>query len=126
MVNSMEFKEEKCEKSLPSERALRIRSISKRLTLSLIVTVAIVSVIAIASIYLHLAQKEKKELEHKADSVISYLTAILEDPLWNMNLNAVEAIGKTISQDKLVTKLTITDFYGEIFYSVERGGGVPT
>ncbi len=118
----MEFKEEKGEKSFPSERALKSRSISRRLTVSLIVTVAIVSVIVIASIYFHLAQKAKKELEHKADNVISYLTAILAIPLWDINQDAVEAIGKTISRDKFVTKLTIKGFHTEIGYSVERGG----
>ena len=125
MVNSMKFKEEKHEKSLPSERSLRSRSISMRLTVSLIITVTIVSVIVIASIYLNLAQEAKKELEYKADNVISYLIAILEEPLWNTNKGAVEAIGKAISQDKFVTKLTIKDFLGEIGYSIERGG-VPT
>jgi len=95
----------------------RDRSIAQRLTISLVVTVSIVSIITVGPIYYNEAQKNRRELEQKADDIINYQVGVLAKPLWDLDQQATQIVGKIISQNELVAELTIKDYFGRVAYS---------
>lgn len=100
--------------------SVKNRSIARRLTLGLIVTVGIVSVIVVGLIYMVAVGKARKELEKKADEILAYQIGALEIPLWNINEGYINVIGKTISQNEPVVKIVIKDGFGRVAYSMEK------
>ena len=98
------------------------RSIARRLTLGLILTVGLVSVIVVGLIYMAEVRKAKDELEKKADDILAYQIGALEIPLWNIDKGYISIIGKTISQNEPVARITIKDSFGRIAYSMEKQG----
>lgn len=93
------------------------RSIARRLALSLILTVSIVSVMTVGFIYYRETQKAKLELEQKADDIIAYQIGVLEIPLWDIDNRAVQVIGKSISRNDIVAELVIKDYFGRKVYA---------
>ncbi len=96
------------------------RSISNRLTISLIGIVALVAAIAIGAVYFILVYNENKDLEQKADNTLGYLTGTLEIPLWNFSDADVEQIAVTVTRNELVVGLEIRDNAGAPLYAFER------
>ena len=109
--------------SLCSIRMFKTRSITVRLTVSLMATVALVLTIASAVIYSHATRESKRHLENKADATIKYTAGTLEWLLWVFDKRSVEIIGETVFQDELVVKLVIKDYVGNIIYSKEKEHG---
>lgn len=99
------------------EGGKRDRSIARRLTVSLVITVGIVSIITVGPIYYNEAQKNRRELEQKADDIINYQIGVLAKPLWDLDQQAIQIVGKIISRNELVAQLTITDYFGRTAYS---------
>jgi signal transduction histidine kinase/DNA-binding NarL/FixJ family response regulator len=106
-----------------STKAFQTRSITVRLTVSLIATVALVLTLASAGIYFQSTWESKRELENKADATVNYTIGILEWLLWVFDKRSVEILGETVSQDELVVKLVIKDHAGNIIYSKEKEHG---
>lgn len=97
------------------------RSIARRLAVSLIVTVSIVSLITVGLIYYKETQKAKLELEQKADDIIAYQIGVLEIPLWDLDNRAIRVIGRSISQNDVVAELVIKDYFGREVYAHKKG-----
>ena len=104
-------------------KVFKTRSITVRLTVSLMATVALVLTIASAVIYFQATRESKRQLENKADATINYTTGTLEWLLWVFDKRSVEIIGETVFQDELVVKLVIKDYAGNIIYSKEKKHG---
>ena len=104
----------------PPERIEKTYSISRRLTVSLIVTVATVATIGISLIYWNTSQRAKRELEYEADEILAYLIGTLEMPLWDINFNAIKMIARTVTQNELIIKLTIKDSSGKYLFSHDK------
>lgn len=96
------------------------RSIARRLTVSLMITVGIVSCLTVGPIYYQEAQKNNKELHQKADDIIAYQIGVLAKPLWDLDRQAIRIVGETIAQNELVARLTIKDYFGRVAYSYEN------
>jgi PAS domain S-box-containing protein len=96
------------------------RSISRRLTVSLIVTVSIVSILSVGLIYLNESRKTRQALEQKADDIIAYQIGVLQIPLWDLDQRAIEVIGKSISQNEVVAELVITDYFGRVVFADKK------
>jgi two-component system cell cycle sensor histidine kinase/response regulator CckA len=99
---------------------LKKYSISKRLTLSLIFTVGIVATLTISIMFINASRLALRELEKDADKTIAYLSGALKIPLWQMNKDTVNLIGKTVFQSEIIVKLQISDDSGRIIYSEEK------
>lgn len=97
-----------------------VQSITRQLTYSLMVSVLIVSAIAVAAMYLVVDGAASKDLERKADETISYLLGTLEMSLWNVSESETTMIGKAVSQDDSIAALVITNEAGSVVYSLER------
>lgn len=96
------------------------RSIARRLSVSLMITVGIVSFMTVGPIYYQEAQKNKKELEQKADDIIAYQIGVLAKPLWDLDRQATRIVGETIAQNELVARLIIKDYFGRVAFSYEN------
>ena len=104
-------------------KAIESQSISRRLTATLIITVLIVSVIAVTAMHRVVSQAAIRSLEQKADETIRYLVGTLEMPLWAVDDNGVKTIGKAVSQDESIARLIIRNESGAVIYSIEKGKG---
>jgi signal transduction histidine kinase len=102
-----------------SRKSSRERSISRNLTIGLIVTILVVSTLTISLNLFIASQRAKAQLEDKADEYITSLTEILEVPLWNLTRETIEHIGAFYSHDELVEEIKITDNLGKIYFDKE-------
>jgi signal transduction histidine kinase len=101
-------------------KAIETRSITRRLTASLIATVLIVSVLAVTAMYRVLSQAAIRSVERKADEILAYLAGTLEVPLWAVDEEGVTTIGKAVSHDESVVRLIIRNESGTIMYAIEK------
>ena len=106
-------------------RHRELPSISRRLTLSLILTVAIVSITVIGLNYYSTSRKAKAQLNEKADEYISFLLNSLRIPLWNFEIETIKHIGSVYSQNELIGALRITGSNGEIYFNAEKDDSRP-
>ena len=106
-----------------SIKVFQTRSITVRLTVSLIATVALVLSVASEVIYFQATWESKRQLENKADATVNYTIGVLEWLLWVFDKKSVEIIGETVSQDALIVKLVIKDYAGNIIYSKVKEHG---
>jgi PAS domain S-box-containing protein len=97
------------------------RSIARRLTVSLMITVGIVSCMTVGPIYYQEAQKNNRELQQKADDIIAYQIGVLAKPLWDLDRQATRIVGETIVQNELVAQLVIKDYFGRVAFSYTNG-----
>ena len=97
----------------------RTRSISNKLTISLIAALSIVSVIAAFSIYVIVSHASEKEIETKADSYLAFLQDALAIPLWNIDANTIRHIGEAFSKNDVIVSLSIADQSGKKLFVMD-------
>ena len=115
-----DFKKDEAKNSpLPGEN-LRTRSIAKNLTVSLILSIALISIVFISLIYLNASRRERAWIENKADESIIILKDIIKIPLWNFNRESIENIGISFINNYLIVKLKIFDASGKVFFEKEK------
>lgn len=107
-------------KSLSEAEHIRHRSISKQLTVILIVAIGVLSIAVMAVTHGYRVHAAKDELGAKADELFAYLNGILEKSLWDIDENNIRLIGETISQNELVATLIIKDSFGQTIYEMMR------
>ena len=92
------------------------RSISKSLAVSLVLSIAVISII-IASLYYFTARgREKALLESKADEYLNVIVGALEIPLWNIDRENIGNIGRYYARNDLIAGLKIMDASGRTLY----------
>jgi len=106
--------------NLSSDKAIENQSITRRLTASLIITVLIVSAIAITAMHRVVSQAAIRGLERKADETLAYLVGTLEVPLWAVDDDGVRTIGRAVSQDGSIVRLIIRNESGVVIFSMEK------
>ncbi len=99
---------------------VKIHSITRRIVLSLVITVILVSATVIMSLYFVMVSGEVKGLFEKAEQYRADLVGSLELPLWNYDHETVRGIGKTFFQNDMVVKLMIMNHSGITIYSMEK------
>ncbi len=91
-------------------------SISRRLTVSLILAVVTVSAFVIIANYFYASRKAQIQLNNKADEYIAFLTDSLSLSLWSYDSEYIRQIGSVYSQNDLVAGLTIKDSFGSVYF----------
>ena len=107
-------------KSSEPIRNRKLPSISRRLTVSLILAVAALSFIALLINYYSASRKAKNRLDSKADEYVSFLVDSLSVPLWNFELITVRHIGQVYSQNELIAALEIAGPDGENYFQTHK------
>ena len=95
-------------------------SISRNLTYSLVLTVVVAATIIIGLGYSKASRKARLEMEKNARENILYITDSLEIPMWNLNYQSIENIGRSFSRNDLIVKLKIIDSSGKVLFSKEK------
>jgi len=102
------------------DKAIETRSITRQLTACLIVTVLIVSVIAVTAMHRVVSHAAIRGLEQKADETLAYLVGTLEMPLWAVDEEGVKTIGEAVSHDESIARLIIRNESGAVIFSIEK------
>ncbi len=93
------------------------RSISKEVSLGLIVTIILVSGLSFFIAHKVAQKKSQDHLNAKADEYISYLREILIYPIWNYDYETIEVIGNSYLQNDYIAGIQITDSRNETRFS---------
>ncbi len=101
------------------------RSISKEVSIGLIITIVLVSTLSFFIAHKVAQKKAHDHLNAKADEYISYLKEILIFPIWNYDYEAIEVIGNAYLQNDYIAGMQITDSRGETRFSVSKPDLVP-
>ncbi len=96
------------------------RSISKDLTLGLILVVLIVSSIALLTAYYVSQKKAAAELQAKADEYVAFIKDTLVPPLWNYDFETINAVCRTYLQNDLITGIQVSDRRGRLDISMVK------
>ncbi|MDA3895142.1 MAG: PAS domain S-box protein [Desulfobacteraceae bacterium] len=106
----------------PPQSTIKSRTITKDLTISLVVIVITVSMIAIASHYFYVCLTEERRLEQIADEYQSYLIESLELPIWTLDRKISAKIAESYFNNDLVEMIQIN----ENFYDSNRTSSAKT
>jgi len=101
-------------------------SISRRLTVSLFITVAFVSFSTAILFYHRAINKTQVTFHQKTDEIFDFLIGVLEFPLWDVNFPNVKMIGETISHNDLIVSLSIRSAPDILVYSKMKKGLTPS
>jgi two-component system, cell cycle sensor histidine kinase and response regulator CckA len=102
------------------DQAIESRSLTRRLSVSLIIAVLIVSVIAITAMRHIVSRTTMRGLEQKAEETLAYLAGTLETPLWEVDDDEVKSIGEVVSHDESIARLVIRNESGAVIYSNDK------
>ena len=96
------------------------QSISKNLTIGLLITVMVVSAIAISISFINASRNARVQLEDKAEKLIISLSNILKTPLWNIDAETTKDIGTSYFINELIAKLKIVDSRGKVYLEMDK------
>jgi two-component system, cell cycle sensor histidine kinase and response regulator CckA len=94
----------------------KTHSISKNLTLSLIVVIIFISSAFISIYYFQFSKREKARFEHTADEYINSIASTLEIPLWDMDRENMITVCNFYYQNNAVVALKLVGVSGEVMY----------
>ena len=97
------------------------RSISRTLSIGLIVTLVVVAALSLGVNFILSSRQAKTELGEKVDEYLSALTDALEVPLWNYSEETIESICASYAQNEFIAKLVLEDQKGDIIFKNEKG-----
>lgn len=106
-----------------SRQASESQSITRRLAVTLVTTVLIVSALAVTAMHYVVSQAATRNLEQKADETLAYLVGTLEMPLWTVDDDVVKTIGIAVSNDESIVRLIVRNASGAVIYSIEKAKG---
>jgi PAS domain S-box-containing protein len=95
-------------------------SLASRLILALNGVVVVVTLLAGGWFYFDATHKAKARMEAKSRQVEVYLKGALNLPLWEMDDQAVKAIGQTLMEDRTLNAVTIQDSESSSIYTKNR------
>lgn len=101
------------------------KSISRNLTLSLIIVVTLVSVTPIFISYIRSSREAMRELEARASEYTTSIANMLSQPLWNVDKNAINQIGNFYFSYEDMEKIRISDDLGEVYLDLKKGRDEP-
>ena len=96
------------------------RSIIRDLTLGIILTVLVVSTVAIWISYFHATLDARNRLDARAADMADSLAKILDIPLWNFDEATVEHIGMSYAYNEYVAGIRIVDSLGNVYYEMDK------
>jgi methyl-accepting chemotaxis protein len=96
------------------------RSISRTLSVGLIITLVLVAGLSLGVNFILSSREAKAELETKAEEYISALTDALKVPLWNYDEMTIETICASYAQNEFVAKLVLEDSNGVVLFEKEK------
>ena len=102
------------------------RSISKDLTIGLILVVLVVSSLAMLMAHYAARKKAEAELQVKADEYTVFIKDTLVLPLWNYDFETIKAVCRTYLQNDLITGIQVSDMRNQININMVKEDAKPT
>ena len=96
------------------------RSITRNLTLGIILTVLVVSTVAVSVSYFYATLDARNRLDARASDMGDSLAKILDIPLWNFDEATVEHIGMSYAYNEYVAGIRIVDSLGNVYYEMDK------
>ena len=100
-------------------------SISRNLTVSILLTVMVVSGIGIFASYYIATQKTSADLNEKADEYLAFIVNTVGEPLWYLNDRHLKEIVSYFDKNEHIAGLNITDSSGKKIFSIAGEDIVP-
>lgn len=100
--------------------ASKHHSISKRLSLGLVITLLVVASLSLVVNYIVSSRKARTELEIKSNEYSVALTDALRLPIWEINQETIKAIGESYSQNEFVAQLLIEGQNSLVLFKNEK------
>ncbi|MCP4753849.1 MAG: response regulator [Proteobacteria bacterium] len=100
----------------------RKKSLARDLTLSLILVVSTISIVATFLSYRYLSYMSKKQYEQKASEYIAHLRDIIGHSIWNMDYKGVANVCSAFSKNEMVALIKVTNELGVVLYETEETG----
>ena len=100
--------------------SLKPRSISRTLSVGLIITLVVVAGLSLGVNYILASRKARAELETKVEEYVSALTDALRVPLWNYSEETIAAICNSYAKNDLVARLQLEDQKGSVVFKKEK------
>ncbi len=110
------MQDKKNRESSPKAHAGARRTISRDLTVSLALVVAVVSISIISMSIWFNTQRSERLYNQKAGEYIDYLIQSLELPLWNIDEEGIKKTCASFFRNDLVSKLVVTDNNGVVLF----------
>jgi signal transduction histidine kinase/CheY-like chemotaxis protein len=104
---------------------LNNRSIAKDLTIGTMLTMVIVSTIALSINFYYVSQNAMVQVESKADDLIESMSKTLDFSLWNFDEETVKSIGASYALNDLISKLKIVDSMGVTYFETDKKSDAP-
>lgn len=98
----------------------KTHSISKNLTISLIVVMVFISSAFISIYYFQFSKRAKARFEHTADEYINSIASTLEIPLWDMDRENMITVCNFYDQNNAVVALKLIGESGEVMYDNKK------
>jgi PAS domain S-box-containing protein len=106
-----------------SEQPEKQVSMSRGLTLSLVLAMTLVSVLVATGFYLFTANKMKQDFDRKVEKTLSYLDGTLGPVLWNFDHDTAVRVAETVLRDDLVVGVVIKNDKGKSIFSIRNENG---
>lgn len=101
-------------------RPLQNRSIAWGLTISLVLSVTVVSTLALGYGYLSALRSSREALELRSDELTAQLVTGLGPQMWNFDTEGMENIAESYFRIDLVVRLRIWDSFGNLLFEREK------
>ena len=102
---------------------LKSVSMSKRLTLALVLVMTLISVLVATSFYLFTSSKLEQTFNREVEQIFSYLDGAIAPALWSYDFETTAQIAETMLRDDLVIGVTVRgDKQKSVFSSGEQNG----
>ena len=105
---------------MPNLESYKLRSISRTLSVGLIITLVLVAGLSLGVNFILSSRKAHAELETRVEEYISALSDALKVPLWNYSEETIEVICTSYAQNELVVKLLLEDPKGTAIFNKEK------
>ncbi len=96
---------------------VRVKSLSKQLSIILILGVTVVSLATYGFIYKINMDNALKQFDEKNNSTIHQLLGTMVQPVWNINIPALKTSADNFTSDSTLVKLEVLDEFGDALYS---------
>jgi PAS domain S-box-containing protein len=114
-------------KDVQTDKQQSPSSMASRLTIYLIVALAIVSMIVILSFYLYGVRKVRHDLEIMAEDSIASFAGNLSILMWNFDDDAIKLVGSTFAQGENVNSIKIFELSRKkVIYAIEKSRDADT
>ena len=100
-------------------------SISRNLTVSILITVMVVSGIGIFVSYYIATQRTRADLNEKADEYLAFIVNTVGEPLWYLNDRHLNEIVSYFDKNEHIAGLRITDSGGKEIFHIAKEDVVP-